>query len=144
MCDVDYFKLYNDTYGHQAGDNCLKAIAQALKQSIRRPADEAARYGGEEFVIVLPNTPLAGAQHVAEQIKQNVQALQMPHESSKTSDWVTLSLGIASCIPNQQSSPEELIRIADMALYAAKENGRNQWVSQERCDVLRHLQRDSS
>ncbi|NEQ50694.1 MAG: diguanylate cyclase [Leptolyngbya sp. SIO3F4] len=131
LCDVDHFKLYNDTYGHQTGDDCLKAVAQALKGPIRRLADEAARYGGEEFVVILPNTPLEGAQHVAEQIRQNVQALQMPHESSKTSDCVTISLGVASCIPNQQSSPEELIKTADMALYTAKENGRNRWVSQE-------------
>lgn len=131
LCDVDCFKFYNDTYGHPAGDHCLQAIARVLKQSIRRPADEAARYGGEEFVIILPNTPLAGACHLAEQARRNVEALQIPHINSKASDWVTLSLGIASCTPNRQSSPEELIKTADLALYRAKANGRNQWSSEE-------------
>lgn len=131
LCDVDHFKLYNDTYGHQAGDECLRAVAQALKQAIRRPADEAARYGGEEFVIVLPNTPLSGAQHVAEKVRRGVYELQLPHESSKTTDWVTISLGVASCIPDQSLSPEGLVQKADMALYTAKEKGRNRWESQE-------------
>ena len=132
LCDVDYFKFYNDTYGHQVGDDCLKAIAQVLKHSARRPADEAARYGGEEFAIVLPNTPLVGAQHVAERIRQRVEALQRPHKNSQVSNWVTLSLGIASLIPNPGSSPEELLKTADIALYKAKENGRNQWANTEK------------
>lgn len=129
LCDVDHFKLYNDTYGHQAGDDCLKAVAQSIKQAIKRPADEAARYGGEEFVLILPNTPLAGAKHVAEQVRKNIQALHLPHKSSKTSDCVTISLGIACCIPNPSSSMDELIQKADMALYQAKEGGRNCWVA---------------
>ncbi|MBT9312434.1 diguanylate cyclase domain-containing protein [Leptothoe kymatousa] len=136
LCDVDHFKLYNDTYGHQAGDDCLKAVAQALKQPVKRPADETARYGGEEFVIVLPNTPLEGAQHVAEQIRLQVQGLNIPHRSSKTSDCVTLSLGVACCIPNSKSSPEELVKTADMALYAAKESGRNRWASESHAPQL--------
>ncbi|MBE7384137.1 MAG: diguanylate cyclase [Leptolyngbya sp. SIO1E4] len=129
LCDVDYFKRYNDTYGHQAGDGCLKAVAQALGQAIRRPADVVARYGGEEFAIILPNTPLAGVCHVAEQARLKVEALQMPHSNSQVSDWVTLSLGVASYVPHCQDSPESLIKAADSALYQAKASGRNCWSS---------------
>ncbi|NER79391.1 MAG: diguanylate cyclase [Leptolyngbya sp. SIO1D8] len=132
LCDVDYFKRYNDTYGHQAGDLCLKAVAQALKASVRRPADAVARYGGEEFVILLPNTPLAGACHIAEKVRLQVASLQLLHEKSEVSDWVTISLGVASCIPHPQGSLKTLIEMADTALYEAKENGRNRWSSNTR------------
>ena len=129
ICDVDHFKLYNDSYGHQSGDDCLIQIAQTLKETIKRPADLVARYGGEEFVILLPNTKLEGACKLAEAARCNIEALALEHEASKTSDIVTLSLGVASFIPQDHSSPEELLKEADKALYDAKENGRNQWLA---------------
>jgi diguanylate cyclase (GGDEF)-like protein len=125
LCDIDYFKRYNDHYGHQAGDGCLKQVAQVLHQSIKRPADLAARYGGEEFALILPNTPIKGALHVAKRIRRTVAKLKILHEHSCVSHWITLSIGIASWIPEQSSSPETLIAAADHALYAAKAAGRN-------------------
>ncbi|MEO1094715.1 MAG: diguanylate cyclase [Cyanobacteria bacterium J06638_28] len=130
MCDVDHFKIYNDTYGHPAGDACLQAVARAMMQVPKRPGDEVARYGGEEFAVVLPNTSLEGACHLAEQIRAKVEALQMVHSGSKVGKWVTLSLGVASCVPSAQTTPGGLIKAADQALYAAKANGRNQWKHQ--------------
>jgi two-component system, cell cycle response regulator len=127
LCDIDYFKRYNDHYGHQAGDECLKQIAQALQQSISRPADLVARYGGEEFAVILPNTPVKGAGHVAKRIRRTVTKLQILHEQSGVGDWITLSIGIATWIPEQHSSPEALIAAADQALYAAKAAGRNRY-----------------
>lgn len=125
LCDVDYFKTYNDAYGHLAGDDCLKQIAQALQQSIQRPPDLAARYGGEEFALILPNTQLSGAIHIAKQIQVMVQNLNIPHRASDVGDRVTLSLGISTQVPSQESSIARLIEEADQALYRAKEHGRN-------------------
>ncbi|MDJ0702115.1 MAG: diguanylate cyclase [Leptolyngbyaceae cyanobacterium MO_188.B28] len=124
MCDVDYFKSYNDYYGHLAGDDCLKQIAQILEQVIRRPADIAARYGGEEFAIVLPNTDLEGAIHIVQQIQTEIAELALPHANAPN-HIVTFSLGIASLIPTFHSSPECLIAMADQALYIAKTKGRD-------------------
>lgn len=95
MCDIDHFKLYNDTYGHQAGDLCLQKVAQALRGATKRPEDLAARYGGEEFVIILPETSFAGAIVVAEQVREAVESLRIRHISSKVAKHVTISLGIA-------------------------------------------------
>lgn len=127
LCDIDSFKLYNDSYGHLSGDDCLKRVAQAIHYSTRRPADFVARYGGEEFVILLPNTAVEGAIYVAEQIQQSVAALQIPHAYSPAGSTVTLSMGLACAIPLSEENPEQLIAAADQALYTAKANGRNQY-----------------
>ncbi|NJN23300.1 MAG: diguanylate cyclase [Acaryochloridaceae cyanobacterium RL_2_7] len=129
ICDVDYFKLYNDAYGHQAGDDCLIAIAQILKNTIKRPGDLIARHGGDKFVILLPNTKLAGACQLAEAARCNLETLKLEHQASKTSNSVSISLGVASCIPQDYSSPDALLKDANQALYEAKENGRNQWLA---------------
>ena len=124
--DVDYFKPYNDTYGHQAGDNCLYEVAQAIKHAVKRPADVVFRYGGEEFAIILPFTNGQGAVKVAEEIQQQIRNLQIQHTESQVADIVTMSLGVASIIPHHNSSPHSLIATADNALYDAKFKGRNQ------------------
>jgi two-component system cell cycle response regulator len=126
LCDIDFFKLYNDNYGHQAGDQCLQAVAQAINSILRRPADLAARYGGEEFVIILPDTDIEGAFHVSERIRSKIQQLEILHEHSTVEKHVTLSLGVASIVPTNVSLPESLLKKADKALYEAKEKGRNQ------------------
>jgi diguanylate cyclase (GGDEF)-like protein/PAS domain S-box-containing protein len=128
LCDLDYFKLYNDTYGHQAGDRCLHQVAQAVSKTIKRPADLAARYGGEELAVILPHTTLEGAAIVANQICLQIKALAIPHINSPIDLYVTLSVGVAGCIPSQDSSPEFLIKTADQALYQAKQLGRNRIV----------------
>ncbi|MFB2896391.1 diguanylate cyclase domain-containing protein [Aerosakkonemataceae cyanobacterium BLCC-F50] len=125
LCDVDYFKLYNDTYGHPAGDKCLQQIAKTLGQITKRPGDLVARYGGEEFAIILPNTPLSGAIYIAEEIQKKVKELAIAHHSSKVSNIVTLSLGVACIIPSIYSSATTLLTCADRALYQAKEQGRD-------------------
>jgi len=125
MCDIDYFKLYNDTYGHQAGDECLRQVAAVIQHSVKRAADLVARYGGEEFVVVLPNTDIEAATCVAEMIAQQVRALQIVHAKSAVSEYVTLSLGVACCIPAPKDQPEALIALADESLYRAKASGRD-------------------
>ena len=128
MCDIDHFKLYNDTYGHQAGDRCLQKIAQAINKVVKRPADLGARYGGEELAVILPNTTPEGAKKLAHQIRLQVQSLHIPHIASPVDLYVTLSLGVAGCIPNHQDSPQALITAADYNLYKAKELGKNRVV----------------
>ena len=125
MCDVDCFKLYNDTYGHQAGDKCLRTIADAISSMAKRPADCVARYGGEEFAIILPYTPARGALKVAEAIRNKIKELNIPHSSSSVSSSVTVSMGIAGSIPNNEDNPILLLEAADHALYLAKAQGRN-------------------
>ncbi|NUN63961.1 diguanylate cyclase [Pseudanabaena biceps] len=125
LCDVDFFKRYNDRYGHPAGDDCLRAVAKTIEACIRRPADMVARYGGEEFAIILPNTQQEGATFMAEQICQAVSSLKILHESSHVSDYVSVSIGIASVFPERRVSPRGLIEAADRGLYLAKNNGRN-------------------
>ena len=130
MCDVDFFKRYNDTYGHQMGDDCLKSIAECLMKSAKRPSDLVARYGGEEFAVILPNTGMEGASFVAEQIQQNISQMKIKHKGSEADDHVTLSLGVASVkLPNNEKTPDALISMADMALYEAKAQGRNRHVA---------------
>ena len=124
LCDVDYFKLYNDTYGHQAGDVCLQQVANALRNSVRQ-FDLVARYGGEEFVVVLPNTDAQKALYIAERIQFKVRSLEIPHKSSRVSQFLTLSCGVAGCPPQSKISSTELIEAADQALYVAKQAGRN-------------------
>jgi diguanylate cyclase (GGDEF)-like protein len=128
LCDVDYFKLYNDTYGHQAGDDCLIKVAKAIQHSVRRASDIVARYGGEEFVVLLPNTSEEGAKVVAQLIQSKIEDLRIPHKTSKVSSTVTMSLGISTLVPTAELSKESLIALADEALYQAKKNGRNQFV----------------
>lgn len=129
MCDVDYFKLYNDTYGHQLGDECLCAVAKTIQSQLNRPGDLAARYGGEEFAVILPETTPEGAFHVAETIRKAIFDLNIHHASSKVGSSITLSLGVASVIPKQDDeSFDVLIKTADRALYEAKEQGRNRVV----------------
>lgn len=125
LCDLDYFKDYNDYYGHQAGDDCLKQVAKALEGVGRRPDDLVARYGGEEFAILLPDTPLEKAMMVAQRARKAVAHLAIPHQRSTTADHVTLSLGVSALRPNAMNSRKELIRHADQALYQAKEQGRD-------------------
>lgn len=126
MVDVDHFKKYNDRYGHPAGDECLRQIAQVLRQNLRRPADLIARYGGEEFIAVLPQTEPAYAALVAERVRQAVEALQLRHEGSSSALVVTVSIGTASSKAKlQDEGPDQLIDRADQALYLAKREGRN-------------------
>ncbi len=125
LCDIDYFKLYNDTYGHQQGDECLKTVAASIKKGVQRPSDLVARYGGEEFIILLPNTKIVGAIHVAERVRKNVEDLEIDHSASKVGKHVSISLGVAGYIPDVEAVYEKLIEAADQALYQSKENGRN-------------------
>ncbi len=134
MCDVDYFKFFNDTYGHQRGDDCLRSVAGVLREAVHRGGDFIARYGGEEFVIVLPATEAKGASHVAEQIRLAVEQLAIEHRHSQAAHYVTLSLGVATIIPSDTGTQEMLIKRADNALYSAKSAGRNRAVAWE-CQI---------
>lgn len=125
MCDVDFFKAYNDTYGHPSGDLCLKKIADMIVQNVNRSTDLAARYGGEEFVVVLPETDKQGAIHVAEKIRQSIKDAQIENYGSTVSKYVTISCGVATQHPNSESQRSDLIRDADLALYEAKTQGRD-------------------
>ena len=125
MIDVDHFKLYNDTYGHIAGDDVLRKVALALKRSCRRSTDLAARYGGEEFAIVLPETPSAEIQRLGETVCQSVEALGLPHSASSAGKCVTISVGGATMIPEHGEAFFPLVDTADKALYDAKRAGRN-------------------
>jgi len=125
MCDIDFFKAFNDLYGHQSGDDCLLAVARVLEAALRRPLDVAARYGGEEFVVVLPGTDREGALAVAGSIRSSIEALAIPHASSSAAPVVTISLGVASVVPATDSAAAEMLAAADQALYRAKGEGRN-------------------
>lgn len=125
MLDVDFFKSYNDTYGHQAGDKCLQMISSVIKKLVKRPRDIIARYGGEEFVVLLPGTELKGAGTLAETIRSTIESIREPHTGSEKYGVVTVSIGISSVIPEIISAPETLVHKADEALYSAKNNGRN-------------------
>lgn len=125
LLDVDHFKLFNDAYGHQAGDDCLKKVAEALKQTINRPTDLVARFGGEEFAVILGETDAEGALNIAEQIKENVKNLNILHQSSKTCSQITISIGVATTFADLDDSEIGLITMADKALYRAKAEGRN-------------------
>ncbi len=124
MCDIDFFKLYNDHYGHQQGDECLTAVAKAIGSIPNRPTDKACRYGGEEFAVILPGTNRIGGLYIAEKLRQIVLDLAIEHNESKIGSRVTLSLGLA-VYTGQYKTKEELLKAADDALYKAKENGRN-------------------
>jgi len=139
MIDVDFFKLYNDLYGHQRGDQCLRQIAEAISTAIHRPTDLIARYGGEEFAVILPDTPLPGALKIAEEMRQAVGTLFIEHHKSPAAHFVTISIGLAVMRPGKDNVPKELIEASDEALYAAKNSGRN------RVSVyLEHMMQQSS
>lgn len=124
MADVDYFKWYNDRYGHLAGDGCLKSVAQALCEMVRRPYDQVARYGGEEFACVLPNTGISGAVEIAEKMQEHIRALGIEHSASDVDRVVTISLGVATLTPTGDFGFQALIEAADKQLYEAKKAGR--------------------
>jgi len=125
FADVDYFKSYNDFYGHLAGDVCLQKIAAAIQSALIRPAAMAARYGGEEFMIILPGHAMAAAVDQSRRIQEQLAAMQMQHAKSQVNPYVTLSMGLASIIPAAARQEKILIEMADMALYKAKKSGRN-------------------
>ncbi|THB73704.1 MAG: diguanylate cyclase [Desulfobacteraceae bacterium] len=131
LMDIDYFKAYNDCYGHLAGDETLRQVANELSASLHRDVDRVGRYGGEEFIAVLPDTDMEGALKVAERIRENVQALSITHQKSPRYNQVTISVGVSAVIPTPERALDQLIITADNALYRAKENGRN------RCESLK-------
>ncbi len=126
LLDIDYFKPYNDNYGHQMGDTCLREVAQALSHSLRRPSDFIARYGGEEFVAILPATDIEGACIVAETLRAAVDVLELTHEHSKMSDHITVSVGYAAWVPLSMEDGTLLVSASDQGLYGAKRAGKNQ------------------
>ncbi len=128
MIDVDFFKPYNDTYGHQGGDECLRQVAAAMTNVVKRASDCVARYGGEEFAVLLPATDPAGASIVAERIRAAVETLKLPHNASKIADHVTVSIGAASLLVGNEGLSAGLVAAADAALYRAKHAGRNRVV----------------
>ena len=128
LVDVDRFKNFNDNYGHTAGDECLKKIAHVLGDQVQRSVDMAARYGGEEFACLLPQTDLQGAIQVARKIRQAVIKLQIPHAFSEAAEFVSVSIGAATVIPEESLNPQELINMSDSAMYEAKKKGRNRVV----------------
>ncbi|MEZ4524392.1 MAG: diguanylate cyclase [Desulfobacterales bacterium] len=126
MIDIDYFKNYNDTYGHQAGDECLRKVAKSLERALKRSGDFLARYGGEEFAAILPNTEARNALPVAEKMHRNISDLNIPHSTSDAAERISVSMGIGSAMPAERRSDASLlISLADEALYRAKEKGRN-------------------
>ena len=132
LCDIDCFKAYNDTYGHQAGDDCLQRVAAAIQQTAKRATSLVARYGGEEFAVILSNTDAERAIQVAKRIGSAVKDLQINHGRSTISQIVTISLGVATVIPDRENSPEYLIALADKGLYQAKHEGRDRYCVQYR------------
>jgi diguanylate cyclase (GGDEF)-like protein len=125
MCDIDFFKKYNDNYGHVAGDDCLKQVATAISSAVHRPADIVARYGGEEFGVIMPDTDLEGATVVADEIHKAVRKLGIPHNHSEAAPVVSLSLGVTTMVPVAEQSLKTIILAADKLLYQAKESGRD-------------------
>jgi len=126
MIDVDYFKAYNDNFGHVEGDEALRKVAEAIRNASARPSDLPARYGGEEFSLVLPNTSPGGARLVAEKLRQTIEALKIPHNSPSEGSSLTVSIGLSTIIPKPGGNYRDLISAADKGLYSAKKNGRNQ------------------
>ena len=128
LIDIDGFKLYNDSHGHLAGDDCLRLIAQTLQESVRRPGDLVCRYGGEEFAVLLPETPLGPVYEIAESVRTAVEQKRLPHGRSSRSGFVTISLGVSTMQPRKDIDPSILVATADLALYEAKDRGRNRIV----------------
>lgn len=131
LCDLDHFKLLNDTSGHLQGDACLKEVGKLLREVCVRPRDMASRYGGEEFALILPNTPRSGAMTFARALGQMLKVRALPHAGSPLGNTLTLSGGITTCVPDDSTSAESMIMRADQALYAAKAQGRNRFFSFE-------------
>jgi diguanylate cyclase (GGDEF)-like protein len=129
LCDIDYFKFYNDKYGHPSGDICLQKVGAVLNLKAQKHQDLVARYGGEEFAVIMPDTPASGAIHIAAAIQAGIKDLQIVHDGSVVSQYVTLSMGVATVVPTWESSPSDLIVRADKALYQAKAGGRDRFVS---------------
>lgn len=127
MLDIDHFKKYNDSFGHDQGDVCLTSVAAALSGSITRAGDFAARYGGEEFIAVLPNTDESGARLIAEKLLESVRILDIPHPANTAAPCVTVSIGVTTGNVNHTQSWEEYVKRADDALYMSKRNGRNRY-----------------
>jgi diguanylate cyclase (GGDEF)-like protein len=125
ILDIDYFKNFNDTYGHLKGDDCLKTVASVLKKTVKRAGDFPARYGGEEFAVILPNTNDVGGATIAEELRASIELVNIPHIKSLCANHVTVSLGVATRFPEQDHTPEEMILAADRALYRSKNEGRN-------------------
>jgi diguanylate cyclase (GGDEF)-like protein len=125
LMDIDCFKLFNDNYGHSAADDCLRAVAQEVQSIVKRPPDLTARYGGEELVCILPDTDGRGVKAVGNAILDAIRGLAIPHAFSKATDIVTLSIGGVSLIPNEGTTPKQMIEAADAQLYVSKESGRN-------------------
>lgn len=128
ISDIDFFKKYNDHYGHVQGDDCLKAVASILESSLRRPSELVARYGGEEFCMLLPNTDTKGAKLIAEKLVNAVRSLKLPHAGLHKDAIVTMSFGVVSLVPDRKLTVKEIMLQADEKLYQAKGNGRDQWV----------------
>jgi two-component system, chemotaxis family, response regulator WspR len=126
LADIDRFKAHNDTYGHQAGDECIRQVAAVLKRGVRQPSDLVARYGGEEFAVILPSADVAGAAVVAERMRRDVESLKLAHVNNVVGHDVTVSLGVAVMVPDTSASISALVAAADEALYRAKAVGRNQ------------------
>ena len=139
VIDIDYFKLYNDTYGHAEGDVCLKEVAQVLQSSLNRATDIVARIGGEEFVVLLPGQDSEKAQQVAQLIQKRLAHTGLVHATSPLSEFVTISVGISAVIPDKYATPLMLFKVADKALYKAKAQGRNKIVVGE-MEVLKSQQ----
>ncbi len=127
LCDIDDFKLYNDTYGHLLGDRCLHDVAQGLKMAVLRGTDLVCRYGGEEFAIILPNTDFSGAEPICQRIVKQIRDLKIPHSASSVCDYVSVSVGFASLVPLIHSTSDKLICLSDKALYGAKKGGKNRF-----------------
>lgn len=126
MIDVDFFKRFNDEFGHQAGDEALRSVAREISQQIHRPTDLAARYGGEEFAVVLPNTDLIGAEKLAQNVRRSISALKVKTDGIENGQSITVSIGVATTVPKPDTSYETIIEAADEQLYLAKAAGRNQ------------------
>nr|WP_320025822.1 diguanylate cyclase [uncultured Acetobacterium sp.] len=126
IIDIDYYKEYNDTYGHLKGDECLRTVVGTLKKDLKRAGDFLARYGGDEFVVILPNTDDVGSASLSEKLRANIEGLRMEHVNSLCSEYVTLSIGVATTLMKANYLPDDLIAAADKALYLSKDKGRNQ------------------
>ena len=131
MLDIDSFKLYNDTYGHQQGDDCLKTVSKLIQKAVQRSGDLAARFGGEEFALILPNTKVESAYRIVESIRESIIAQNIPHKSTEVNDLsrVSISAGIATLKPDSHTTASDVIEPADSSLYQAKADGRNRIVS---------------